>query len=153
VKPDDLDGEALLKCCGSEVWAQRMLASRPFRDAETFHRTAEEIWFSLRREDWLQAFSKHPKIGAQASSKWSAQEQQGMSEASQDTAQSMRNLNKQYERKFGWIFIICATGKSAGEMRNLLESRLENDPDTELRIAAEEQSKIMHLRLDKLLDE
>jgi OHCU decarboxylase len=153
VRPDDLGAEALLRCCGSEVWAQRMLASRPFGDAETLHRTADEIWFSLRREDWLEAFSKHPKIGDKASSNWSAQEQQGMSTASEETARRMRELNEQYERKFGWRFIVCATGKPADEMRSLLEQRLSNDPDTELRIAADEQAKIMHLRLDKLLAE
>jgi OHCU decarboxylase len=151
MKPDDLGGEALLACCGSEVWAQRMMASRPFGDAETLHRTADEIWFSLRREDWLEAFSKHPRIGDKSSSKWPLQEQQGMSAASDETARRMRELNEQYERKFGWIFIVCATGKSADEMRQLLEQRLLNDPDTELRVAGDEQSKIIHLRLDRLL--
>ena len=153
MKPDDLGAEALLACCGSDVWAQKMMASRPFGDAETLHRTADEIWFSLRREDWLEAFSRHPRIGDKSSNNWPAQEQQGMSAASEKTARRMRELNEQYERTFGWIFIVCATNKSAEAMRQLLEQRLSNDPDTELRVAADEQAEIMHLRLDKLLAE
>lgn len=150
---DELNRESLLACCGSEVWVERMLASRPFHDAPSLHREAEAIWLSLTPEEWLKAFAKHPKIGGKPSSAWSAQEQKGMSDATQHITQTMRDLNERYERKFGWIFIICATGKSAEEMRNLVEQRLLNDPERELQIAVDEQSKIMHLRLDKLLAE
>jgi 2-oxo-4-hydroxy-4-carboxy-5-ureidoimidazoline decarboxylase len=145
--------EALLACCGSGAWAERILVSRPLRDAAALHHVAEAVWFSLTRADWLDAFSKHPKIGDKAASKWPAEEQRGMSEAGRDTAHAMRELNERYERKFGWIFIVCATGKSAGELHNVLETRLSNDAVEELQIAVIEQSKIMHLRLNKLLTE
>ena len=150
---DELSRESLLACCGSETWVGRMLAKRPFDDAPSLHHEAEAIWLSFTPRDWLEALSKHPKIGENPSSKWSAQEQKAMSDASEDVARTMSDLNEQYERKFGWIFIICATGKSAEEMQNLLEQRLSNDPEKELQIAANEQLKIMHLRLDKLLAE
>lgn len=143
--------KALLACCGSRTWVERMLANRPLSDVAALHETAESVWFSLTPGDWLEAFSKHPKIGDKSYSKWSAQEQQGMSQASRDIADAMRELNAQYQRKFGFIFIVCASGKSAEEMRSMLEQRLSNDPDTELQIAAAEQVKIMHLRLDKML--
>ena len=150
---DRLNREALLACCGSDTWVEAMLACRPFRDATALHQKGEAIWRSLTPADWLQAFSKHPKIGERATSKWSQQEQQGMSQATGHTSQAMRALNEEYERKFGWIFIVCATGRSAEEMRTLLEARLSNDPDQELQIAAIEHSKIMHIRLEKLLAE
>ena len=150
--PDAEAREALLACCGARGWADRMLASRPFRDAAALHASAEAIWTSLTPADWLEAYSQHPSIGANAAG-WSRQEQSGMSEASRDTAETMRKANEEYERKFGWIFIVCASGKSAEDMLHLLQQRIENDPAKELRIAASEQSKIMHLRLDKLLAE
>lgn len=153
MKLEDLNRERLLACCGSETWADRMMASAPFRDAAALHEKAEDIWASLGRDDWLEAFAKHPKIGAKASGKWPAQEQAGMSQADRETAETMRELNEQYERKFGFIFIVCATGKTAEEMRRLLEERISNERERELQIAAGEQAKIMHLRLDKLLAE
>lgn len=145
--------EAFLACCGSERWADTMLATRPFANRRMLHNEAEAKCVLLALEDWLEAFSKHPKIGNGSSSKWSAREQQGMSQACWETSEAIRRMNEQYERKFGWIFIVCAVGKSAAKMRALLERRLSNDPKTELGIAAAEQTKIMHLRLDKLLTE
>jgi 2-oxo-4-hydroxy-4-carboxy-5-ureidoimidazoline decarboxylase len=145
--------DAFLACCGSARWADRMLATRPFPSSQELHDEAEAIWFSLAPGDWLEAFSQHPKIGEKSSSKWSVQEQQVMSQAGREIGEAIRQMNEQYERTFGWIFIVCATGKSAEQMRSLLEQRLSNDTETELRIAAAEQAKIMHLRLDKLLTE
>ena len=150
--PDAEAREALLACCGARGWADRMLASRPFRDAAALHASAEAIWTSLTPADWLEAFSQHPRIGSNAAG-WSRQEQSGMSEAGHDTAETMRRANEEYQRKFGWIFIVYATGKSAEDMLTLLQQRLQNDPGEELQIAACEQSRIMHLRLDKLLKE
>jgi 2-oxo-4-hydroxy-4-carboxy-5-ureidoimidazoline decarboxylase len=150
---DSVAREALLSCGGAEAWVQRMLECRPFNNSLALHESAEAIWSSLATADWLEAFSKHPKIGGRTSAKWSAQEQAGMSQAKQETLRLMRDLNERYERKFGWIFIVCATGKSVDEMRELLEQRLSNHSRQELQIAAAEQSKIMHLRLDKLLAE
>jgi OHCU decarboxylase len=150
---DKLDQESLLVCCGSHAWVTQMLASLPVPNAEQLHQLAESIWWSLQPEGWLDAFAAHPQIGQQSSSKWSAQEQAGMSVASQQSAKAMADLNTAYSKKFGFIFIVCATGKTADEMRHLLEQRIANSPEHELRIAAGEQAKIIHLRLDKLLAE
>lgn len=143
--------KALMLCCGCERWAEAMNAERPFESVGALQRQAERVWQSLSQTDWLEAFSKHPKIGGQSESAWSIEEQSGMSRASDSIADSLKRLNEEYEAKFGWIYIVCATGRSAEEMLSLLESRLPNDPDDEIRIAAAEQAKIMHLRLEKLL--
>jgi len=125
-----------------------MFRRQPFAD---IHREADEIWWSLASEDWLEAFAAHPKIGQKSAAKWTAQEQSGMSQAAASTAQEMDRLNIKYENKFGFIFIVCATGKSADEMLSILQTRINNSREEEIRIAAAEQAKITHLRLDKLL--
>lgn len=145
--------KALADCCGSGAWVDGMIGRRPFEDASRFQTAAEETWWALSQGDWLEAFSKHPKIGTkQPSGEWSAEEQSGMNQATSETAQSIEDLNRAYQEKFGWIFMICATGKSAEEMKRQLEQRLRNDPAAEIRIAAAEQAKITRLRLQKLLD-
>ena len=155
-------GEAvkeLLQCCGSKRWADEMASRRPFPSVEAVMGTAGDIWWSLSPDDWLEAFRSHPKIGERKaagavsaqSREWSGQEQAGVSEASKETADSLAALNREYEQKFGFIFIICATGKSSEEMLAALRERLNNDPRAELRIAAGEQSKITELRLRKLI--
>jgi OHCU decarboxylase len=144
--------KALLACCGSSQWTQRMAARRPFGDIKGIHAAAHDIWWSLDKSDWLEAFSCHPKIGElRPVSDWSSQEQKGMANAAADTADAIATMNREYQKRFGYIFIVCATGRSADEMRELLERRLKNDPQDELCIAAKEQLKITHLRLDKLL--
>ena len=156
------EGEAeaeLLKCCGSTLWARRMAAERPFHDLEHLLAAANAVWWALDAEDWLEAFSRHPKIGekdserlqAQDARQWSEQEQAGTRSADEETKLSLAEANREYERKFGYIYIICATGKTADEMLSILKERLQNDADRELRIAAEEQRRITHLRLQKLL--
>ena len=148
----ELDEARLLECCGSSHWAAQMLAARPFRDLPGLETVATDIWWRLTPADWLEAFSKHPKIGERGKvSAWSSQEQSGMNSAALETAEKLAALNQSYFDKFGWIFIVCATGKTAEEMLSLLESRLPNLPDDELRIAAAEQNKITLLRLRKLL--
>jgi 2-oxo-4-hydroxy-4-carboxy-5-ureidoimidazoline decarboxylase len=145
---------AFLKCCGSQTWAHQMSDARPFPDADNLEKTAEEAWWHLAAEDWLLAFSQHPRIGeVRQLTKWSTQEQSGMDGAQQQTTDRLAALNDAYFERFGWIYIVCATGKSASEMLALLESRLSNEPAEELRIAAMEQAKIMKLRLTKLLEE
>ncbi len=139
--------EDLLRCCGSTRWAGRMAA---FDDTDVFA-AADRIWWSLEREDWLEAFAAHPKIGESSNSKWSQQEQARASGASSETLAELRSANRAYAEKFGYIFIVCATGKSAEEMLALLNRRIGNDPETELRIAAGEQLRITYLRLEKLL--
>jgi 2-oxo-4-hydroxy-4-carboxy-5-ureidoimidazoline decarboxylase len=146
--------EALLRCCGSLRWADQMSRLRPFADESALQLAAENTWWSLSESDWLQAFAAHPKIGERKSSgQWSSQEQSGMNPASTKTVEFMSKLNSMYERKFGWIFIVCATGKTADEMQQALENRLTNIPMEEIRIAAGEQAKITRLRLEKLLAE
>ena len=146
--------EKLLRdCCGSTAWVSAVEAGRPYQSVPQIQRAGEEIWSSLDTNDWLQAFAAHPKIGEQkAAAKWSSAEQSGMSSASEDTAHAIRALNEAYAQKFGWIFIVCATGKSGEEMRASLEARLGNPQDVELALAASEQLKITHLRLAKLFN-
>ncbi len=148
---------ALLQCCGSLKWARVVAENRPFADTHELLLTADHAWWSLDASDWLEAFGAHPKIGekkesaSSESSRWAAQEQSGASRASSETLTELTRANHDYERRFGYIFIVCATGKSADEMLALLHERLKNEPDTELRLAAEEQRRITHLRLEKLL--
>ena len=157
-------GEAeamLLSCCGSRVWARRMAEGRPYRDLHEVLRRAGEVWWSLAPQDWLEAFAAHPRIGERAatgaerhdrrSERWSEQEQAGARDAGAGTLAEIAELNRRYEERFGFIYIVCATGKSAETMLDLLRRRLENDAETEIRVAAEEQSQITRLRLEKLL--
>jgi OHCU decarboxylase len=159
LSPEEAEGE-LLKCCGSTLWARRMGIERPFHDLQELLTKADAVWWSLDAEDWLEAFSRHPKIGekesARAQSKdaqqWSEQEQAGTNSADEETQLALAAANREYERKFGHIYIVCAMGKTADEMLSILRGRLQNDADKELRVAAEEQRKITHLRLEKLLE-
>lgn len=150
----------LLTCCGSRAWAARMAASRPFADPRSLLSRADEIWWSLGPPDWLEAFRSHPRIGEREAAaggtdrerRWSAGEQAGVSAAAEATRKALAEGNEAYEARFGHIYIVCASGRSAEEMLGLLTQRLFNDPETELRTAAEEQRKITRLRLRKLLD-
>jgi allantoicase len=121
----------LLTCCGSRAWVRRMAEGRPFQSATDIKQKSDQIWRGLGREDWLEAFAAHPRIG--------------------ETVAALAEANRLYESRFDHIFIVCATGKSAEEMLGLLRARMDNDPETELRVAAEEQRKITNLRLEKLL--
>jgi len=157
--------EELLKCCGSQHWASQLAAEGPFTSAAELLTKAAEVWWSLEPDDWLEAFRSHPKIGENkrrvsneskkgdddTSDRWPEQEQAGVRHAKQETMDSLAELNSQYETKFGYIFIVCATGKSSEEMLAILQDRLENDASIELHIAAAEQAKITELRLKKLL--
>jgi OHCU decarboxylase len=148
----------LLQCCGSQRWAENVANARPYTNSETLIAKANDIWWSLESEDWLEAFRSHPKIGekkaaaqvSDQSRQWSGQEQAGVAAASRETVDALAALNWAYEQKFGFIFIICATGKTSDEMLESLKKRLENDAETELPIAAAEQSRITELRLKKL---
>ena len=148
------------KCCGSTNWARRMAAECPFANSNQLVTIADRIWWSLEPEDWLEAFASHPKIGENKGTRatapevqnWAAQEQSGAQNASEETVRSLAKLNREYEEKFGYIYIVCATGKSSEEMLAILRQRLPNDAETELRVAAREQSRITKLRLGKLLD-
>ena len=156
--PDSAKRE-LLKCCGSRAWAEAVEQTRPYASVEQLIARANEVWWKLEAADWLEAFRSHPKIGekkaatavAAESQQWSAQEQQGVQHGARGAIEQLSRLNRAYEEKFGFIFIVCATGKSSDEILALLETRMENDPATELPIAAAEQAKITELRLRKLL--
>ncbi len=151
--------DEIFKCCGSTAWARGMARRRPFASFERLLQTAGEIWWRLDPADWMEAFRAHPQIGhrqpaAHASAQaqaWSAQEQSGMSRAGVAVTMELEEANQEYLAKFGYIFIVCATGKSAEEMLAILRSRLPNSPDQEIRVAAKEQDKITRLRLEKLL--
>ena len=155
----DEAAKELLQCCGSKRWAAEMVKNRPFSTIETLLTTADNVWWSLDPSDWLEAFRSHPKIGEKKpadkvsaqSQQWSGQEQSGVANASDTTIDSLAALNRDYEQKFGFIFIICATGKTSDEMLAALRERLPHDAAAELPIAAAEQSKITSLRLKKLL--
>jgi len=157
--PAEAAANELLQCCGSKRWAHEMAKARPYANLETVIARANDVWWSLEPNDLLEAFRSHPKIGEKKaaenvspqSRQWSGQEQAGVSQSSAETVASLATLNEAYEQKFGFIFIICATGKSSGEMLAALRQRLQHDPETELPIAAAEQSKITALRLKKLL--
>jgi len=157
----DEAAKELLQCCGSKRWAKEIATARPYPSLETLLTKSHDIWWSLDPNDWLDAFRSHPKIGEKKaaekvsaqSQQWSGQEQSGVAHASQDTVDSLASLNEDYEQKFGFIFIICATGKTSAEMLSALRERLQHDPESELPIAAAEQGKITELRLKKLLQE
>jgi allantoicase len=140
----------LLKACASKEWALRMYAARPFSTWDAMLDAAEKIWLALDDEHWLEAFAAHPRIGDRKPG-WSAQEQAGTQSASDETMRAIADGNRAYEEKFGFVYLICATGKSAEEMRENLEQRLKNDRRTELDNAAREHVKITALRLEKLV--
>jgi len=145
----------LRACCGSERWVERMMHSRPFASRETALAAARDVWLSLDETDWREAFSRHPKIGDRdalqrrfpESHQLSAREQAGVDGAHEDVLGELASRNREYEARFGYIFIVCATGKSAGEMLVLLRERLTHSPADEIRVAAGEQAKITALRL------
>jgi len=152
---------ALEKCCGASAWVEAMCAARPFSDRTQIFETADEALRRLRPRDWLEAFAHHPRIGDvkalrkrfQATADWEADEQQGAANASDETLELLAEANRAYEQKFGYIFIVCAAGRTADQMLALLKERLGNDPEVEMPVAAEEQMEITRLRLKKLLGE
>ena len=152
--------EEFLKCCGSSEWAKGMINARPFSNWDDLSSKADEIWWKVDEKDWLEAFRAHPKIGERKAAaaqsteaqRWSAQEQSESQKTAAETKEALADGNREYEQRFGFIFIICATGKSAEEILAALNGRLDNDPTAELRVAAEEQRKITQLRLQKLLE-
>ncbi|MEI9942537.1 MAG: 2-oxo-4-hydroxy-4-carboxy-5-ureidoimidazoline decarboxylase [Pseudomonadota bacterium] len=155
----DAASEALTRCCGATRWVQAMLARLPFPSHTALFAAAVEVWAQLGPDDYREAFGHHPEIGSnleelrQKFSKtaaWSQAEQSSALNASDATLHALRDGNQAYRERFGFPFIVCASGKSAEEMLTLLRTRLKHEPDLELGIAAAEQAKITHLRLEKL---
>lgn len=156
--PEEAQNE-FLKCCGSHNWARRLAEARPFSTVDELLSKADSIWWSLEPADWLEAFRSHPKIGEQKAAEkvaararaWSEAEQAGTRNAAHETMQALAAGNREYEQRFGFIFIVCASGRTGDEMLTMLQERLTNDPNRELQMAAEEQRKITQLRLGKSL--
>jgi len=152
--------QTLFRCCGSWAWVNKMIPFFPADDLVELLEDAEEQWFLCSESDWKEAFAQHPKIGDTASLKkkfaatanWAAGEQGEVNKASDEVLAALMEANRLYEEKFGYIFIVCATGKPAEEMLAILRSRLPNDPAREIQEAADEQNKITKLRLEKLLE-
>jgi len=157
---DSAEAESMFRdCCGSIRWVNLMTDARPFESESELMSTAATIWNGLETKDWIEAFAAHPKIGetkaapAQSahSAKWSAGEQAGMNSADDISRQELAAANRAYHEQFGFIFIVCATGKSSEEMLKLCRTRFGNDREIEIKIAAAEQEKITEIRLRKLL--
>ena len=142
----------LLACCGSREWARRMAQLQPFAAAEQMLEAADRVWWNVSPQDWLEAFSAHPRIGEKGDAVASA-EQSRVSGAAQEIMARLADGNRAYEQRFGYIYIVCASGKTANEMLEILEARLRNSKETELRVAAEQQRQITRLRLEKWLME
>ncbi len=150
--------ENLYNCCGSVNWVTKFALHFHFESKEKMFEKAEEVWFSLNRKDWLEAFKQHPKIGDLASLEkkfgstkdFTTKEQSSVSAASTETLTELKKYNEWYEKDFGFIFIVCATGKTADEMLGLIKKRIKNNYEEELKIAMGEQNKITKLRLEKL---
>jgi allantoicase len=151
--------KALQDCCGSKKWVEQVLARRPFCDAAGLFDASDDAWENLKRKDWLAAFRAHPAIGGtkaaarqtETARRWSTGEQSVVQKASPDTLVVLAAANQAYQATFGHVFLICASGKTSDEILKALQQRLANDPQVELRIAADEQKKITRLRLEKLL--
>jgi 2-oxo-4-hydroxy-4-carboxy-5-ureidoimidazoline decarboxylase len=165
---NDLSADAaraeLLACCGASRWAQEMTARRPFVNSAELFAAADAIWHNLGRQDWLEAFASHPQIGEDRAKKeidsatgrqlarhWSAEEQSGTQGSTSEVMRKLAQGNRAYRERFGYVFIVCATGKTASEMLAILKRRVQNDAATELDVAAEEQRLIARLRLEKLV--
>lgn len=150
----------LYAVCSSKRWADAMVAARPFASVDSLFAVADEQWFALSPSDWLEAFSHHPRIGQTnlsqpkfaATADQSRREQSGMAGASDELRAHFAELNEQYQDRFGHVFLICATGKSAEQMLAAIQRRVTNDAPTELANAAKEQSLITRIRLQKLVD-
>ncbi len=150
----------LERCCGSRKWCSRMASERPFSNRAALIATSAKIWSELSDSDWLEAFTHHPRIGDLSAMRakfastadWAKQEQAGTAAASERTLQELADGNARYQTRFGHVFLVCATGKSADEMLALLKTRIDNSPQEELCIAAGEQTKITRIRLEKWID-
>ena len=149
---------AMLECCGSQYWAAQMVALRPLANIAALSEAADRVWAAMGESDWLEAFACHPRIGErratsapERSAAWSEQEQSGTSNATQNIMRELANGNALYEQRFGFTYIVCATGKSADEMLAILKRRLASNRVAELKEAAEQQRQILQIRLGKWL--
>jgi len=153
--------QEVLPCCGSRTWAAELVKRRPLADRATLLAASDEIWQNLTASDWLEAFRSHPRIGesrpsqtaSAQSAAWSSQEQQKVADANDAVKIALADANRVYEDRFGYIFIVCASGKSGPEILEILQRRLHNDKNAELHEAAEQQRQITQIRLNRWLSE
>jgi 2-oxo-4-hydroxy-4-carboxy-5-ureidoimidazoline decarboxylase len=150
----------IVACCGSRVWAREMASQRPIADEALLLSVSDQVWRSLSERDWAEAFESHPRIGEWRApsvdrrwAAWSNEEQRKVSAEADAVKVALAEGNGEYERRFGRIFIVCATGKTGAEILEILRHRLHNDRTTEMREAAEQQRQITRLRLKKWLSE
>jgi OHCU decarboxylase len=150
--------EAMLACCGATRWASQMVALRPIKNIAALSEAADQVWSAMGEPDWMEAFACHPRIGernaaaeSEKSTAWSLQEQAGTSSTANIVMRELAEANAQYEQRFGFTYIVCATGKNADEMLAILKRRLSNDRVAELKEAVEQQRQITQIRLGKWL--
>ena len=151
--------DEILPCCGSRAWADGMVGRRPLPDGAALLAASDETWRSLAESDWLEAFRSHPRIGGSQASKgasqqsvtWSAEEQQNVAGGEESVKIALAEGNREYERRFSRIFMVCATGKSPAEILKILQRRMKNDEHTELHEASDQQRQITRIRLKKWL--
>jgi OHCU decarboxylase len=149
--PEEDAAAQMQRLCGSRAWARCLARGRPIGGEDRLLETAEDCWRGLSETDWLEAFAGHPRIGDRNAAGEAAREQSGVRDASDETLEALARSNREYEERFGRIFLICATGLSASEMLAVCRQRLQNDPATELAVSVEEQKRITRLRLEKWL--
>jgi allantoicase len=150
-KTPEVFEERVLGCCGSRAWASALQARRPFATFDALLQTADDVWAGLSADDRREAFAAHPRIGERGGSVWARGEQAGAAGASDEILRALQAGNHEYEERFGHVFLINASGKSAEEMLGALRERLGNDPDAELAEATEQQRQITRIRLEKLV--
>ena len=158
--PEPDAASELRSACASTKWVRAMLDARPFTSAERVFAAADSAWASTSADDWHEAFRAHPRIGEKKAAAavrpdaqaWSGSEQSGMNAADTKARSDMAEANRAYEERFGFVYIVCATGLSADELLSRARMRLGNTADEELRTAAEEQHAITHLRLKRILE-
>jgi 2-oxo-4-hydroxy-4-carboxy-5-ureidoimidazoline decarboxylase len=159
--PPDQAATEILPCCGSRAWAQVLAGERPFQEVAALLAASDRIWSGLSADDWSEAFASHPRIGTTTSVgkssaqslAWSASEQSDALKAADSIKLALAKANREYESKFRRVFITCATGKSAAEILENLQRRLNNEEPAEILEAAEQQRQITQLRLRKWLGE
>ena len=152
------DAEApVLACCGSHAFAEKLVRARPYADIDSLLKNADDLWWSLGTSDWLEAFACHPRIGESAVnashqfSAWSTEEQSKAHSGDESILDEIARKNREYEARHGFLYIVCASGRSAEELLAILDRRLQNSTETELREAAEQQRQITHIRIRKWL--
>jgi 2-oxo-4-hydroxy-4-carboxy-5-ureidoimidazoline decarboxylase len=157
--PMDQAVSEILPCCGSKAWARGVADRRPIADESSLLSASDEVWRSLAESDWNEAFASHPRIGerragaavSSESAAWSSQEQARVATAEDAVRIALAEANRRYEQRFKRIFIVCASGRSAGEVLGALRRRMQNEAEVELQEAAEQQRQITRIRLKKWL--